>query len=258
MSSMPMLKSACENDLKSILSFCSDDLIGTRISCYCLCYGFDRDFFSVWLNEAEGKIKGVVTKFYDSITLECESDCNFDEIRQFVSMLGYSEIMCSEEACRAMSFKEYQSKKAYVFNGDAGECESENLFEGHYKQLYELISEAIPGSFSSGNEAYLSFLSDFTFRKNRKMARAKGLSEDGELLSCVITSSETDFAAILSGVACKSTSRKSGLGKRTVLSATKELLSENKKVYVIALNESAQGFYEHIGFKEIYNICFIK
>ena len=31
-------------------------------------------------------------------------------------------------------------------------------------------------------------------------------------------------------------------------------LNENKKVYVIALNASAEGFYEHIGFKRTENI----
>ena len=32
------------------------------------------------------------------------------------------------------------------------------------------------------------------------------------------------------------------------MSIVDELIKENKKVYVIALNESAQGFYEHLGF----------
>lgn len=252
-----MLKAATDNDLKSILEFCSDDLIGTRIGCYCQCYGFDRDFFSVWLNETDAKIKAVVAKFYDSVTIKCEDDCDFDEIRRFISMLGYSEIMCSQSSCNALNFTDYQTKKAYVFPGNVDVYQSENPGEEYFKQLYALISEAIPGSFSGDKNAYLSWLSDFTFRKRRGFARAKGIIENGELLSCVMTSSETNFAAILSGVACKSTFRKSGLGKKTVLSATKELLSENKKVYVIALNESAQGFYEHIGFKEIYKICFI-
>lgn len=252
-----MLKAAADNDLKSVLRFCSDDLIGTRISCYCLCYGFNRDFFSVWLNELDGEIKAVVAKFYDSVTIKCEDDCDFDEIRRFISMLGYNEVMCSQSSCIALNFKDYEIKNAYVFRGKDGAFESENLCEEYFKQLYSLISEAIPGSFSNDNNAYLSWLSDFTFRKRREMARAKGITENGKLLSCVITSSETDFAAILSGVACKSTFRKSGLGKKTVLSAAKELLRENKKVYVIALNESAQGFYEHIGFEEIYKICFI-
>ena len=37
-----------------------------------------------------------------------------------------------------------------------------------------------------------------------------------------------------------------------------KLKKEGKDVYVIALNESAQGFYEHIGFEFTENISFIE
>lgn len=251
-----MLKAAGKNELRDILDFCSEDLIGTRIACYCLCYGFDKDFFSVWVS-GEDKTTAVVAKFYDSITIKCDCDCDFNEIKQFVSMLGYNEIMCSEKTCKGLDFKDYKRKKAYVFCSEEQEYTTENLGEEYYKQLYSLISEAIPGSFKDTREAYLSFLSDFTYRKRRDFASIKGITENGELLSCVMTSSETNEAAIISGVACKSTSRKTGLGKRTVLSMVKYLMDKGKRVYVIALNESAQGFYEHIGFSEVYNICFI-
>lgn len=253
-----MLKAANDKDLAGVLEFCDNDLIGTRIACYCLCYGFDKDFFSLWINSDHDKIKAVVAKFYDSVTVKCENSCDFDEIGQFISMIGYKEIMCSEQCCRFLTFSNYETKKAYVFRENSGEYLSESLGEEYYKQLYSLISEAIPGSFSNDKEAYLSWLSDFSYRKRRGFGRSKGLIQDGELLSCVMTSSETNTAAILSGVACKSSSRKSGLGKTTVLSAVNELKHENKISYVIALNESAQGFYEHIGFEKLYNICLIK
>ena len=37
-----------------------------------------------------------------------------------------------------------------------------------------------------------------------------------------------------------------------------ELINKNKKVFVIALNESAQGFYEHLGFEYYDDIARIK
>ncbi len=252
-----MLKIAQEKDLDAISQFCEGDLTGTRIMCYCLAYGFGRDFFNCWINLAGDEIKGVVAKFYDSITIKIKDTCEVDEIRQFCEMLGYDEIMCSEKCCETLGFIPSQTKKAYVFRGNAGEYTSDNLGEECYKQLYTLISEAIPSSFKADNESYLSWLSDFTFRKKRGLARSKGITENGRLLSCVMTSSETKFSAIISGVACKSTSRKTGLGKKTVLSAVRELESEGKDVYVIALNGSAEGFYEHIGFELNERICFI-
>ena len=38
----------------------------------------------------------------------------------------------------------------------------------------------------------------------------------------------------------------------------RQLENENKTVYVIALNESAEGFYKHIGFEEVEKIAFIE
>ncbi len=253
-----MLKKADEKDLRDILAFCEGDLTGTRIGCYCLSYGFQRDFFDCWVSSSHGEINAVIAKFYDSITLKASSPEDAEEIRQFCEMLCYDEIMCSESCCKAVGFIPTETKKAYVFRGNAGDYTSENLDEAYYKQLYTLISEAIPGSFKASSEAYLSWLSDFTFRKRRQKARCFGVTQNGELLSCVITSSETDKAALLSGVACKSTSRKTGLGKKTVLSAVRALESEGKDVYVIALNESAEGFYEHMGFEYSESIHFIK
>ncbi len=253
-----MLKLAQEQDLKDILTFCDGDLIGTRIGCYCLSYGFEREFYRCWVSSSDGVIKAVIAKFYDSITLKTSSPEDAEEIKQFCEMLGYDEIMCSESCCKAVGFIPSELKRAYIFRGNAGEYICENLDEAYYKQLYTLISEAIPGSFKADNEAYLSWLSDFTFRKRRQNARCFGVTQSGELLSCVITSSEIKSSAIISGVATNRKARGTGLGKKTVLSAVKALESEGKDVYVIALNKSAEGFYEHIGFEFREKICFVK
>lgn len=248
-----MLKLAQERDIDNIINFCND-LIGTRIACYCLAYGFDKDFFTVWIDDEGGVINAIVAKFYDSCTVKLTAGYEFDELSQFISMVGCNSIMCSNN----LGFSDYDLKKAYVFLGELSDFSSRHLGEEYYKQLYSLISEAIPGSFDNSKEAYLAWLSDFTYRQRRNLARSKGVVQNGELLSCVITSSESHKAAVLSGVACKPTARKSGLGKATVLSVVNELANEGKKAYVIALNESAEGFYEHIGFEYIHDIYLIK
>ena len=46
----------------------------------------------------------------------------------------------------------------------------------------------------------------------------------------------------------------SGYGKKTVLTLANELLKEGKRVYVIALNDSAKEFYKKIGFSECITV----
>ena len=251
-----MLKLAESNDLKSIISFCEGNLLGTRIGCYCLAYGFDRDFLNVWIDNCEGEINTVIAKFYDSMTVITSSD-NVDEIKEFILMMGFNSLETDVKICNKLSFKADSVKKAYIFDSRAESFGAKNLGEEYYKALYELVCENISGSFVNSKEAYLSFVSDFTFRKRRSLARSKGFTVNDKLVSSVITSAETENSALLSAVASDISVRGKGYGKRTVLSMVDELLKENKMVFVIALNESAESFYEHLGFKfygEIANI----
>lgn len=251
-----MLKLANEKDLESILRFCDGDLLGTRIGCYCLAYGFERDFLNIWIDGAGGKISTVIAKFYDSITLKTSD--NAEEIIEFIYMIGFSSLNMNADTCRRFGMEADSIKKSYIFKGDTAENFVTEIAEEHYRALYSLICENIPGSFIDTKDAYLSFLSDFTFRKRRKLARCKGIIQDGKLVSSVITSAETDKCALLSAVASDKSVRGTGHGKRTVLSAVSELKNENKNIFVIALNESAQGFYEHIGFEYYTDICHIE
>ena len=252
-----MLNMANESDLGSILGFCSGDLIGTRIACYCLSYGFNRDFFSVWISIFDGEIKGIVAKFYDNITVKVAEGCDIRELRDFCDMLSFNELVCDEHFSLNSGYAHAAVKKSYVFRGNADVESLSSIDESYYKQLYSLVSQNIPGSFEDSDEAYLSWLSDFTFRNRRGLSRSKGVVENGILLSSVITSSETENSAILSAVATSTQARGKGLGRKTVMSAVNELISENKEVYVIALNDSACGFYEHLGFVFAGNIHFI-
>ena len=95
-----MLKLANEKDLESILRFCDGDLLGTRIGCYCLAYGFERDFLNIWIDGAGGKISTVIAKFYDSITLKTSD--NAEEIIEFIYMIGFSSLNMNADTCRRL------------------------------------------------------------------------------------------------------------------------------------------------------------
>lgn len=248
-----MLKLATADDLDVVLGICNGSLLGTRIGCYAMAYGFDRDFLLIWFDEES---LTVIAKFYDSMTVVSKAD-DFDEVREFIEMIGYLSLETSSEICDKLGYTADTVKKAYIFNGAAVDFGAVEIGEEYYKSLYSLVSTNIPGSFNSSKEAYLSFLSDFTFRKSRGFARAKGFVVDGALVSSVITSAETDRFALISAVASDKAYRGAGLGKKTVLSMVNELTTENKKVFVIALNESAEGFYEHIGFEFCEKIAVI-
>lgn len=255
-----MLKLGNPHDINAIEMLCNGSILGTKILCYLNAYGFDRDFLNVWIDENYGVVSAVITKFYDDVTILYNEQADADQLCMFVNMVGFNTVCCSDELSEKFKTENYVLKNGYRFDGhlDLDKYTADSITENDTESAYKLICKEIPGSFSDNREAYLSFLSDYTFRERRGLARGVCTHDDNKVLSVALTSSETKNAAIVSGVACDSSFKKRGLGKQTVLTLTGLLKHEEKEVYVIALNESAEGFYEHIGFKKKEKIAFIE
>lgn len=252
-----MLKLADKSKADIIRSFCGNSLPGAYIACRMDCYGFGFDFLSFWLSENGGEVDCVVSSMDNCAVVLTNENTDFEELRQFIDVLGFSSVMMTSQAAQKCGFENYETKNSFVYSSES----RDNYMaqdDADLKKLYELISASIPGSFENSSYAYLNFLSDYTFRKNRGRARLKALKDENTVLSCALTSAETDSAAIISGVACSEKSRGKGFGKQTVLSLAEELSLENKAVYVIALNKSAEDFYRKIGFKDYETIAEIE
>ena len=248
-----MLRILDNNDIEAVKKLSEGSLLGTRILCYALCYGFDKSFVDFWANE-----NVVVARFENAFTIKALPDADFDELREFIDILGATEIVTDKNTAEALGFNDFTVKSGYRYVGencvydDVSDVNEELMF-----QLYSIISEAIPDSFCRDRDSYLSFLSDYMYRKRRGYSRAYGVFVGDKLVSTAITSAETDDSAIISGVACDEGYRKFGYGKKTVLTSASLLNKENKNVYVIALNDSAKGFYEHIRFEKCEEIAYI-
>ncbi len=249
-----MLKRASQADFKGIKACCYGSVLGARITCLAECYGFERKFAEFWVNISDDNISGVVARLGDDITVHSDGKVT-DELLFFLMMSGCKSLMSDVDFQLDGYSKE--AKQAFVFSGDSeGYC-CDSIADGDMRSTYDLISENISGSFSKSEDAYLSFLSDFTFRKLRDRARGKVIHNNG-IIACALTSAETDKSALLSGIASDKSARGTGVGKRVVLSITDELSKEGKQVFVIALNDSACGFYRHIGFTEKETIYIMK
>ncbi len=253
-----MLKLLNEENLSDILDFCKNSILGTRISCYALCYGFERNFLMFWGSNGTEGLNTVIAKFYDDVTVITSNASDLNEVSEFTTMLGYKTLTTGAHNARLMNFDKYIVKKGYKFETkEFAEHQCEAASEGDFKQIYSLVSKSIPNSFSDTKEAYLEFLSDYTFRFYKGYANAVCIREGENVVACAMTAAQSNDSALISGVACDEKFRKSGLGKKVVLSLADKMIKENKDVFIIALNESAEGFYEHIGFKEVEKIAFI-
>lgn len=254
-----MLKLLDENELSEIQNICRNSIIGTRICSYALSYGFDKSFLMLWGDITDCGLVTVVAKFDNTMSILTTNKTDFKELSEFINVIGADEIVTDDKTALHLGFNEINIKQGFLYRGNNElTVKTDEPYEGDFREIYNLISIAIPDSFINTKEAYLSFLSDFTYRSNRGYAKARCIKSNGKVVACALTSAQSESCALLSGIACRESYRKYGYGKQVVLSLAESFISENKKVYVIALNESAEGFYKHIGFIECEKIAFIK
>lgn len=253
-----MLKAAKDDMYPFLNSFSKKHPLAVHTMCKMKAYGTERDFFKVWYSEIDGKITFLISSFYGNINICADSNADFDEIAMFLDFYGYESICAEKQTLLNCKLKATSEKTMFKYSGSSFENRLSISNSADLKEVYSLISHSIPNSFSNSTEAYLSFLSDFTFRQRRKAARIKTVEENEKVVSCALTAAESEYAALISGVACSSEMRGRGYGKETVLALANELKNENKDVYVIALNDSAQKFYKKIGFYEILKVGYIE
>lgn len=253
-----MLKKAETADINLIKTFCSKYPLGTRINCCLGAYGLERDFFHIWYSVKDGEVNAVISSFFGDMTVCASNDADFSEIADFINMYGCESVCAESDIMKNLGYTDTENKRMFIFEKAVSYSAVQNCDDELLKSAYNLISLSIPNSFSSDKDAYLSWLSDFTFRKKRGLARIKAVCDDSRVYSCALTAAESENAAIISGVACDTSKRGTGLGRNTVLTLADELRSEGKKVYVIALNDGAGTFYEKIGFRQISMVSYAK
>ena len=250
-----MIKLAGEGDRKELLDFCASFPLGVRLSCCVLAYGLEGKVFSAHIQlDGEGKIVAAIGNLGGNGTLLCADEAGFEELSLFFSFGSFRTVTGDVSSFEKLKILPFERKKLFRFEGKAVKSE-EVKNDGDLRKMYGLVCAGIPDSFEDGEENFLEFLSDFTYRRNRDLARLKIIENGGEVFASCLTVAEDEKRALIGAVVSSPAHRGEGLGKKVVLSMARDLTEQGKTAYVIALNEKAEGFYEHIGFKYIGDIC---
>ena len=243
-----MIRCSKPDDGAALSAFCAKSLPGCYIFSRFQCYGNNYDFCRCYLDAADGRVKTALSVLDGAAVLLTGEQTDFEELSLCLPVLGVKTLMCEAGAASNLPYPVIQQKASFCLKTDISDAAA--FDDAPMRDVYRLISVAIPGSFPDTKDAYLRFLSDYTFRKNRGRARLKAIVENDNLCACALTAAESDFAAVLSGVACRADCRGRGFGKAVVAALAHELQHEQKEVHVIALNDSACGFYRALGFQE--------
>lgn len=251
---MPMLRLASCEDKERLIEFCSKYPLGVRISCGTLAYGLEGEMFfaHIQLNEG-GVIVAAVGNYCGVRTFVCSPDADYEELSLFLR--GCKPLCGAERDFVYCGFEATGKKPLFeYFGSEFSPIGVKN--DGDIRLMYGLVSRSLPGSFGDSEDDYLNFLSDYTFRKNRNMARLRCVDSDGTVRAACFTAAEDNKRGMISAVAVDESLRGKGLGRSVVISMAESLKAEGKHAFVIALNNKAEKFYSRIGFRKREMVCF--
>ena len=131
-----MLRMLDFNDFDTVKKLSVGSILGTRICCYAQCYGFDKSFVDFWAGDGV-----LVARFENAFTIKADANADFDEIREFIDVIGAEEIVTDEKTATAISFTETHIKSGYRFIGDGLVCKEVSVLDEDYiSELYDIIS----------------------------------------------------------------------------------------------------------------------
>ena len=244
-----MLTIASAGDLEEIKNFCRNNPFGAYISCRAVAYGFETGFSKLWCGRSKNdELVSVVSSLGGNAVILAKDGCDNEELSFMISAFSMNSVLTDYDTGTKCFSKRFQKKEIFRFDGcdfKVNEIES----EPEMKDVYSLFLSCFPESYQADKDSYLSWLSDFVFRKNRSLARIKAVVLDGKVLSAALTSAESEDCAVISSVACNEKCRNNGYGKAVLLSLVNELKAEGKNVFVISENRSVSEFYKKSGFK---------
>lgn len=218
----------------------------TRILSLYQCYGEGYDFVSFWVQDTAVPCAALVSRFEDKFSLYLTHDADPDEIAAFVQFQGAGS--CLFNAAYALPLDGVRhaiSGQVLVYEGEDVMIQGA-VTDPDFRQLYELISSC--GSDTFIVPPYLMFVSDLTRRRNSGKLSAAAFEEGGRLISCALTVSQTDSAAILGAVATHPDCRRRGLSRRLVRGLATCLRAQRKRVYVLSAVPANTQFYQRSGF----------
>lgn len=243
-----MLKRLENKDVDSVCAFLSGNAVSVRIKANLKAYKCDFDFCKFWAQYDDfNNITAVISEINGVCTLDYIKNADCEELLSLLHFIGFSALFLDKDKADEIGLKYDKSGDILIFGGDiSASYETDSFCD--MKSAFALISDNEGESVEKLD--YLEWLSDFTYKSNRGAARLRAVTEKNKVMALAMTSAESENAAIISGVFTDKEKRKQGLGERVLLSLSKSLSDDYKKIYIMTAEEKLTRYYEKRGFRK--------
>lgn len=220
----------------SCLDFLPDDAFSAVITAMASTYGTDYDFARFYIQED----KAALSIIDGNINLYARSDADFEEIREFLNIIGYSSVRGEKGVIESLKLK--ISDSSYIVRYTGGNMPAPVGFTDsrEAKEIYSLLTLS---GFDMGD--FNAFSQDICIRLNKGTASFGGIA-DSKLNCCCFRLFEGDKSVLLGAVATHPDYRGRGLASSLV-----PCMADNKKPsFLFTRNDALLDFYKNCGFEE--------
>lgn len=222
---------------KAELDFLPASPFTAVITSLCETYGLKTDFAHFYVQGHEAALSSLD----GNINIYASKEADFEELSQFLKVLGFSSIRGEISVINALGF-EISDGSYIVRKHKYDACRPENFvdsFDNH--KIYELLKFV-----GFAGEDYGAFAADVYARLNKGTASFGGIAENGELMSCCFKLFIGSESILLGAVATAETARGRGLASSLV----PYMAQGNKPSFLLCRVDSLVEFYKNCGFEE--------
>ena len=219
------------------LGFMPEGAFTAKIQGFALTYGTEYDFARFYVQYIDEEPACALSRVDGNITLYCGANTDYEELREFLGVIGYSSVQCDYDTAEKLKLEIAVSSYIVKYNENKSIKRPKNFNENpDMKKVYSLLVDA---GFDMGT--YPEFAADICCRINKGTAKAGVI---GERDCCVFRLFEGFNCVLLGAVATDEKMRGQGLASSLVT----YMAQGDKTPFLLTRNDSLLTFYEKCGF----------
>lgn len=224
------------NDLRKIIYV--KNIYACKIACLLESYGLQYDFAEFWIQYENDMPVTAISKFYGDMTVYATAQTDFDELKEFFMITGFSSVLCEREIFP-------DSYSGIVMEKISENADVKAEVNPNLSEVYRLLESCKSDNFEV--PSYKDFILDMSHKIRHETALCVGVREGEKLVATAMTVAQSETCAIIGAVATDENYRYSGYGKKCV-QALCHLLN-GRKIFIMRDESENECFYKSMGFE---------
>lgn len=250
-----MVRECTEKDKEQLLAYLKEEAVyNTFLLADIEDFGFEEKFQTVYMDEEQGKIKGVYLCFYQNFLLYCkENEVNILFLEQLLSQYEPDVVMGKTQTVqivqRILTEHVLESRGLYIFS-------DESCLEPDHPDICAASMEDVDDIF-----AFLQSIDELRHLYTSKQMIADRIAKncgvhyiirkDGKLIAHANSAAQCEATTMIGGVATAPEERGKGLGGQVVSRLCREILAKGKTPCLFSAQGAEHNLYNRLGFQKI-------